>query len=611
MINNKNLPVPMKYCKQVIMEFYFYNEKIGKAEKKYYFPELGSWISRPKILKDRLKYRNLSINTWRTKWYLGMSEFQMGTIEWAVKFVETIYPDKLPYSKYEVLLKLLEDSDYECDFAYTKKDLISLYYKTRKENNLPIVKYDWSLVQDRFCRFDESFTIISLAINEKTGNPIGERITNYDYLIREMRDYDKTPLNIVNKKENQKNTFFKKAKKIHGDKYDYSESEYINSYTKIKIKCNTCGNIFYQTPVTHIFNNIGHGCPVCGNEKEYNVVDWDKELDNLKNYLASGKKYEEIGRIYGCSGHQVGVISRKYGIDIIKTELETKQWEEERKEFIGYLESGMNETEISNKLNLSVSFVSSKLKTLKINIEDYFPPRYLDFLDRSDEIKNLLINGESAVSISKLFNTTTEIIRYVMKKKNIDLKQISEIKNKILFDKVTKLTKKGYNISTMAEICNVSTSFLGEFIKKNDIKVRASISKGEYYVSVFLENNINLFSEINMHNKHYDVISSIIFVDFEIIDKQNRRIIIEYNGDQHYRYIKRFHRTKKRFIRRLHRDEMLRKYCLENNILFIEIPFMYNTQSKVNEFLDKTLIQGIDQNTLVDYKSLYKLPEPD
>ena len=605
MIENKNLPVPMKYCKQVIMEFYFYNEKLGKAEKKYYFPELGSWISRPKILKDRLKYRNLSINTWRTKWYLGMSESQMGTIEWAVKFIETIYPDKLPYSKYEILLKLLEDSDYECDFTYTKKDLISLYYKTRKENNLPIVKYDWSLVQDRFCRFNESFTIISLAINKKTGNPIGERITNYDYLIREMRDYDKTPLNIVNKKENQKNTFFKKAKKIHGDKYDYSESEYINSSTKIKIKCNTCGNIFYQSPAFHL---LGHGCPVCGNEKEYNVVDWDKELDNLKNYLASGKKYEEIGRIYGCSGHQVGVISRKYGIDTIKTELETKQWEEERKEFIGYLESGMNETEISKKLNLSVSFISSKLKTLKINFEDYFHPRYIDFLDKSDEIRNLLLKGENIKSISRILGTTRDVIDRVILEK-IDMESINNQRNKILLDKITKLVDKGYNISTMSEILNISTCSLSKFIKENNIKVKASISKGEYYVSVFLENKIELFTEVNMHNRHDDVISSLIFVDFELVDKNNKRIIIEYNGDQHYRFVKKFHRTKNRFLRRLHRDEMLRKYCSENNIYYIEIPFMYNTQDKVNEFLEKTLIQGIDQNTLVDYKSLYKLPD--
>ena len=31
--------------------------------------------------------------------------------------------------------------------------------------------------------------------------------------------------------------FVEEAKKIHGDKYDYSVSEYINSHTKIKIRC--------------------------------------------------------------------------------------------------------------------------------------------------------------------------------------------------------------------------------------------------------------------------------------------------------------------------------------------------------------------------------------
>lgn len=39
--------------------------------------------------------------------------------------------------------------------------------------------------------------------------------------------------------------FVRKAKEIHGDKYDYSETVYINSRTKLKIICSIHGE-FWQ-----------------------------------------------------------------------------------------------------------------------------------------------------------------------------------------------------------------------------------------------------------------------------------------------------------------------------------------------------------------------------
>ena len=54
--------------------------------------------------------------------------------------------------------------------------------------------------------------------------------------------------------------FIEKAKKIHGDKYDYSLVEYVNKDTKIKIICKNCNRIFLQTPHNHL---TGYGCPHC------------------------------------------------------------------------------------------------------------------------------------------------------------------------------------------------------------------------------------------------------------------------------------------------------------------------------------------------------------
>lgn len=59
--------------------------------------------------------------------------------------------------------------------------------------------------------------------------------------------------------------FIKKARKVHGDFYDYSDVSYINSKTKIKIICPIHGE-FEQTPSKHLF---GRGCNLCKGGVKY------------------------------------------------------------------------------------------------------------------------------------------------------------------------------------------------------------------------------------------------------------------------------------------------------------------------------------------------------
>ena len=60
-------------------------------------------------------------------------------------------------------------------------------------------------------------------------------------------------------------TFINKAKEIHGDIYDYSKLEYIDSKTKVKIICQIHGE-FEQNPKNHSYR--GDGCKKCGIKKE-------------------------------------------------------------------------------------------------------------------------------------------------------------------------------------------------------------------------------------------------------------------------------------------------------------------------------------------------------
>ena len=63
-----------------------------------------------------------------------------------------------------------------------------------------------------------------------------------------------------NKFSKSRDSFVCEAKKIHGENYDYSEVNYVNAHTKVKIFCKESGQYFYQTPHAHL---QGQGCPCC------------------------------------------------------------------------------------------------------------------------------------------------------------------------------------------------------------------------------------------------------------------------------------------------------------------------------------------------------------
>ena len=53
--------------------------------------------------------------------------------------------------------------------------------------------------------------------------------------------------------------FIEEARLVHGDRYDYSKSEYVNATTKVIIVCPIHGE-FSQRPCDHL---NGHGCKHC------------------------------------------------------------------------------------------------------------------------------------------------------------------------------------------------------------------------------------------------------------------------------------------------------------------------------------------------------------
>ena len=84
--------------------------------------------------------------------------------------------------------------------------------------------------------------------------------------------------------------FIYRAKKVHGDLYDYSKVVFIRTVDKVIIKCNRCGQEFLQAPKYHM---NGQGCPYC--------LDYKRQQTMLKRYgtrcaLCNGK-FREKGKL--------------------------------------------------------------------------------------------------------------------------------------------------------------------------------------------------------------------------------------------------------------------------------------------------------------------------
>ena len=90
--------------------------------------------------------------------------------------------------------------------------------------------------------------------------------------------------------------FIQRAREVHGNKYDYSKSQYVNAKTKINIICPKHGE-FLQSADCHL--NRGHGCPKCKAEKSSmknrkSIKDFVIEARNKHNNFYTYNKAEYI-----------------------------------------------------------------------------------------------------------------------------------------------------------------------------------------------------------------------------------------------------------------------------------------------------------------------------
>lgn len=322
-------------------------------------------------------------------------------------------------------------------------------------------------------------------------------------------------------------TFIKKAREIHGDKYNYDEVNYVNSTTNVVIICPIHGK-FEQLPTNHL---SGKGCLKCGIIQRSNIRRSNNQRFIESAKLIHGDKYNYDEVNYVNNNTKVIIICPIHG--------------------------KFEQVPSSHLMGKGCPKCAANVKLTND-----------DFITRANEV-----HGEGTY----------------------------------IYDKINYI-----NIHTPVEIYD---PIYKEYFFQEPINhllghgnPNRSMSFGERQVYIWLKNlNIVFEKEVWLENT-YGRHGNRIRVDFMIPLYNTNKIIVEYNGQQHYKLISYYH-TQDEFEAQLSRDRELRDYCKTNSIYLIEIPYTINTPQSISNFLTKTIIENIDPHTLVDFDSLYVLED--
>ena len=163
------------------------------------------------------------------------------------------------------------------------------------------------------------------------------------------------------------------------------------------------------------------------------------------------------------------------------------------------------------------------------------------------------------------------------------------------------------NFSGLRDKC----SELGIYFSDLKFKETSVKSYGELYVNEFIK--VHLSSNISFKNltsdkKKVDGIKGRVYnyvYPDAYFEYNNNVYWIEYNGIQHYELTRLYHKTEKDFEKQVSRDLSVIDYCRNNNIIYIEIPFIFETKESVFEILTDIIIDGNLNNDIIKLKYRY------
>ena len=176
--------------------------------------------------------------------------------------------------------------------------------------------------------------------------------------------------------------FIKDAKEVHGDKYNYSYSNYMNYATNVEISCSLHGP-FNQLPSNHL---RGAGCPLCKNKTEAKLYEALKQIyptlvtQFKQAWCKNGNTKRCLPFDFCILGHYIII-----ELDGAQHFRQVRDWKSPEDQF----ESDKYKEECANKNNYS---------TIRILQEDVYYDRYDWISELSRHIEDI-IKGDEVVNI--------------------------------------------------------------------------------------------------------------------------------------------------------------------------------------------------------------------
>ncbi|VVC05564.1 Uncharacterised protein [uncultured archaeon] len=446
-------------------------------------------------------------------------------------------------------------------------------------------------------------------------------------------------------------TFIQKANQIYHFEYDYSKVNYINSQTKILIRCKLHDRWFWQTPNSHL---QGNECPSCGNLKisqklrmtqeefleKCHAVHGDTYDYSLTHYTNNYTKIIIICKIHGLFEQNPDSHMRGTNCPTCMHEQKAKEQTKTQEQFIQKaVKVHGNEYDYSKvhyvDNHTKVTIICKKHGSFEQQPSNHLSGQRCPVCGRENSILHRTKTTEKFIQKARAIHGNKydySLVHYVDNHTKVTI----ICKDHGPFEQTPRSHLNGSGCPTCAiiEVARKQTKTQEQFIQEsieihgNDydysqvhyISSREKIiiickkhgpflqapvkhlaghkcpkcreSHGERMVRKFLEDHSILFkpqySFKNLRNQQP------LHFDFAVFNSDNSiKTLIEFQGKQHYHPIKwKPNMTEKEvtdsFRSGVYRDNLKRQYCKENNLPLLEIS--YTDSQNIPNILFQSLI---------------------
>ena len=365
-------------------------------------------------------------------------------------------------------------------------------------------------------------------------------------------------------KKKNKEEFISDAIKVHGDLYDYSLVEYINSKSPVKIICKKHG-IFEQNPNNHLRGSI---CKKCSYEKISTETSKCKEKFIKESNIKHNNKYDYSLVEYKNNKTKVKIICQEHGIFEQRPDQHlyhgcVKCAGKIKKDKESFIKESM--LIHGNKYDYSLVDYKNNKNKVKIICQEH---------GIFEQIPASHLKGHGCEKCS--FNYKKNIKDFIKSSFDIHGDKYSYVKS-VYESALTKL------IIT----CKKHGDFLQTPNKHIGSKQGCPMckrSKGvELICKILEENNIKYENEktikgcVSKNNK---------LLYFDVFIRES--IAIEYDGEQHFIPIEKWGGVEN-LNKIKERDSIKNNFCKKNNIKLFRISYIDNIEEKMNEIISSYL----------------------